>query len=175
MFLILLPRTPTQARLTRNRTDLDHAIGDLRNLLLEQPLDQLGPDPRQDDFHAASDLPDLEDRRPNPLVGVVALAGNLLAPRQDGLRGPQRDRGGGTFHPRHHPGNHLAYLLLELIVDRIPLGLANLLDDHLLGGLRTDTAREFGGVDLGAVMRPSETTVGPVDGDRDLRGLSVLP
>ena len=108
--------------------------------MLEQPLNQLGPDPRQDDLYPTADLPDLEDRGPDPLVGVVALAGNLLAPGQDGLRCPQRYRSRGPFDPRHHPRHHLADLLLELVVDGISLSFTDLLDDHLLGGLCADAA-----------------------------------
>ena len=59
-------------------------------------------------------------------------------------------------------------------MDGISLGFADLLNDHLLGGLGADAAREFGRVDLGAVMRASEATVGPVDRDRDLGGLAIL-
>ena len=162
------------ARLAGDRANLDHAVSDFGNLLLEKPLNKLGANPRQNDLHPTADLPDLEDRRPDPFIGVVALAGNLLGPGQDCLRGTQRDRGGGPFDPRDHPRHHLADLLLELVVDRIPFGFANLLDDHLLGGLGADAAREFGGVDLGTVMRAGEAATGPVDRDGNLGSLTVL-
>ena len=120
--------------------NLDHAVGDLRDLLLEEPLHELRTDPGEDDLHAAADLANLEDGGADSLVGMVRLARDLLAPGQDGLLAAYLHGGSGAFEAGDHARHHLADLLLELVVDGVSLGLADLLDDHLLGGLGADPA-----------------------------------
>ena len=73
------------ARLAGHRADLNHAVGDFGNFLLEQPLHELRPGAAQDHLHAAARLADFEHGRPHALVDMVRLAGNLLAARQDGF------------------------------------------------------------------------------------------
>ena len=102
------------------------------------------------------------------------LARDLLAPGQDGLGGSERDSGGGALKSAHHTRHHLADLLLKLIVDRIPLRFADLLDDHLLGGLGADAAGKLLSVDRHAVTQPGEIAIDPIDIDRDDGGFAVL-
>jgi hypothetical protein len=163
------------AGLAGDRPDLDHPVGDLGDLLLEQPLHELRADPREDDLHPAADLADLEDRAPDPLVGVVRLAGDLLAPRQDRLLRADLNRGGGPLEAGYHARHHLADLLLELVVDGVALGFTDLLDDHLLGRLGADPAGEFRGVERLAVVRAGDLAVLAVDLDRDDGRLAELP
>jgi len=106
---------------------------------------------------------------------VVAFARDLFAPGQDGFGGTESDRRRGAFEAGDHARHHLADLLLELVVDCIPLRFADLLDDHLLGGLRTDAARQFLRVEFDAVTAARHLAIGPVDGDGDLRFFAILP
>ena len=78
------------ARLAGHRPNFDHAVGDFRNFLLEQPLHELRPGAAQDHLHAAARLADFEHRRPHALVHMVRFARNLLAARQDGFDVRQR-------------------------------------------------------------------------------------
>ena len=63
----------------------------------------------------------------------------------------QVDGDRAALEPLDGPGDEVAALVLEFVEEAVALGLANLLDDDLLGGLRGDPA-EFGGVHLDAVL-----------------------
>ena len=85
------------AGLAGDGADFDHALGDLGDLLLEEPLHQLRLGAAEDHLHAAAGLADLVDRRPHALVGMVRFAGDLLAAGQDRLHVGQGHRGGAAF------------------------------------------------------------------------------
>ena len=89
---------------------------------------------------------------------VVALAVHLLAARQ------QRLHALAQLHERvarvgllDDAGDQLAHAVLVLVEHHVPLGLADPLEDHLLGGLGRDAAevvrRDVALVDLIAVLR----------------------
>ncbi len=137
--------------------DLHEAVGDLRHLELEQLLDQLGVAPGDDDRGPFGRRRDLLDDRLDALGVVVALALDLL-----GL-GQQRLDPFAQLHERvarvrllHDAGDQLADAVAVLLVHHVALGLANALQDHLLGGLRGDPAevvgRDVALVDLVAVF-----------------------
>ena len=75
----------TVARLAGHGPYFDHPVDNLRNLLFEQSLHQLGPDAAEDNSHATSRLANLEDRCPYAFIGMVRLAGDLLAAWQEGF------------------------------------------------------------------------------------------
>ena len=157
MFLMRLPRTPTHAptqstrwsraahghlgavaRLAGDRPDLDHAVGDFGNFLLEQAGDQVVPGAAEDDLHAAADLADVADHRPDALVGVMRFAGDLFAAGQDGLDVAQRDGGGSTLVALDDAGDQLVHQFRVLVEQGVAFRLADLLDHDLLGGLGAD-------------------------------------
>ncbi len=78
------------------------------------------------------------------LADVVRLAGDLLAAGQDGLGLAERDDGGAALEPLDGAGDELALLGRVLVEDRVALGLADLLDHHLLGRLGGDAADHLG-------------------------------
>ena len=139
------------ARLAGQGPDRDDLVGDLGNLQLEEPADEVRVGPAQDDLDPLADLADVQDDRPDPLVGVVALAGDLLAPGQDRVGLAQVDDDRPALEPLHRPGDQVAALVLELVEEAVPLGLADLLDDHLLGRLGGDPA-QLGRVHLDPVL-----------------------
>jgi hypothetical protein len=53
--------------------------------------------PAEDDLDPLADLADVEDDGADALAGVVALAGNLLAPGQEGVGLAQVDRDGAPL------------------------------------------------------------------------------
>ena len=106
---------------------------------------------------------------------MESLAGNLLTARQNRLGGPEGDGGRGPFEAAHDTRDHQADLFLELVVDRIPLRFADLLDDDLLGRLGTDPPRQFGRVDLHTVTAAMDAPVGTIDRDLHIGGFAVLP
>ena len=77
---------------------------------------------------------------PDPLAGVVALAGDLLAAGQEGVGLAEVDDDRAPLEPLDGAGDQVAALVLELVEEAVALGLADLLDDHLLGGLGGDPA-----------------------------------
>src|SRR3546814_7740056 len=44
------------------------------------------------------------------------------------------------LHPLHHAGDDLVHAVLELFILPLALGIADLLEDHLLGGLGSNAA-----------------------------------
>ena len=138
------------ARLARDVDDLDQPVGDLGDLELEQLLDQLRAAARDDDARSLGARRDLGDDRLHAHAVVVALAVDLL-----GL-GEQRLDALAQLHERvarvgllDDPRDHLADAVLVLLEHHVALGLADALEDHLLGGLRGDPA-EVGRRDVAA-------------------------
>ena len=161
MFLMREPRTPTQAPtqstfrsmletailaavagLAGQGLDLDGAVGDFGNFVLEQPAHEIGMRARQDDLDAMADLPDVEDDRLDALADVVRFAGNLLAARQDGFGLAQADDGRPALVALDGAVDQVALHGLRIREDGVALGLADLLDHHLLGALGGDAAKD---------------------------------
>ena len=97
-----------------------------------------------DDLRALGGLADLDDVRLHARAVVVAVAGDLLGLRQqrlDPAEVEQRVAGVGLLDDA---GDDVALAAGVLLVLHLALGLANALQDHLLGRLRGDAA-EVGG------------------------------
>ena len=150
-------------RLTRHRVDLDDTLGNLRNLLLEQTLHQLRPRATQDHLDPRTLGPHVRHDRLDPLIGMKRLLRNLLAPRQNRLDRPQGDRGDPTLVSLHHPRDQLVHLRLKLFDQSVSFGLAELLYDHLLGRLRTNSTDHFLIFQVGAVAVARNLALFPVD------------
>ena len=134
------------AGLARDADDLDQAVGDLGHLELEQLLDQLRAAPGDDDARALALGRDVGDHRLDPHPVVVALVPNLLGARQQGLDAlAQLDQRVAVVGLLDDPGDQLADPVLILVVHHLALGLADPLQDHLLGGLRRDPPEVVGG------------------------------
>ena len=119
----------------------------------------------EDDLDALAHLADVQDDGADPLVGVVAFPGNLLAARQDAVGLAQVDDDRAALEPLHRPGDQVANLVLELVEQAVALGFADLLDDHLLGCLRGDPP-QLGGVHLGPVLGGVDCTGLAIDAPR---------
>src|SRR3954452_1105563 len=162
------------ARLARDVLDLDEAVGDLRDLELEQRLDQLAVAARDDDRRALRGGRDLLDDRLDALVVLVALALDLLGLGQQRLDAlAQLDERVAGVLLLDDAGDQLADAVAVLLVHHVPLGLADPLEDHLLGGLRGDAAEVVRGdvplVDLVLVLLELDRI------DLRLLGLAHLP
>ena len=76
---------------------------------------------------------------------LVALAVHLLGARQEGLDAlAQLHEGVARVRLLDDAGDQLAHAVLVLVVGHVPLGLADALEDHLLGGLGGDAAEVVG-------------------------------
>ena len=116
----------------------------------------------QYDAYSVLLLPNVQDHGPDALSGVVRLAGNLLASREDRHRAPQVYRERPAFIARDRSRYDLTYALRVFIENRSALVLADLLDHDLLGGLRGDPAQRFH-VDGLALVRSRDFARKPVD------------
>ncbi len=154
--------------------DFDHAVGNLGNFLLEQPADQRRPRAAEDHLYAAAGLLDLEDGGPNPLIGVVRLAGDLLAARQDGFAVLQSDGRGAPFISLYDAGDELALFFFVFVEQRVAFGFAHLLNDHLLGRLGDDAAQRFAFVERRVIVGARDRAVVAIDADHDFLVFAVL-
>ena len=157
--------------------DLHQAVGDLGHLELEQLLDQLGVAARDDDARPLGRGRDLLDDRLDALRVVVALAVDLLGLRQ------QRLDALAQLHERvagvrllDDAGDQLADAVAVLLEHHVALGLADPLEDHLLGGLGGDAAevvgRDVALVDL--VLGTASSFSGSISGVLGLAHLARL-
>ncbi len=117
---------------------------------------------------------DFEDDRPDPFVGMMRFARDLLAARQDRFEAAERHGGSTTLRSLNDPVHHLPDLLLVFVDQRIAFGFADLLDDDLLGGLRSDAADHLLGVERLAVAAGVDRAVFAGDPHHDVRFLAVL-
>ena len=121
---------------------------------------------RQHDLHAMALLADLQDDGLDALADVVRFAGNLLAARQKSLALAERNDGGAGVHAGDGADHEFALLAGELVEYRVRFGLANLLDNHLLGRLRGDAAERFG-VEFVLAVAGDDVAGGLVDLNED--------
>ena len=100
---------------------------------------------RQDDLGPARRLVDIDDVGHDAIASSIGLALHLLAYRQDGLGPPQVDHQIASLEAPHDPRDQLSLAVLVLIEDVLALGLADPLQDHLLGGLSGDAPETLPG------------------------------
>ena len=131
------------ARFAGDGLDLDRAVVDLRDLELEQPLEEALVRPRHEDLRTLRGATDLEHVGLDVLADPVVLDGRLLGrgeDRLDVLADVEDDR--PRLDAVDRARDELALAVGELVEDDVPLGLAEALQDHLLGGLRADPAED---------------------------------
>ena len=109
----------------------------------------------------------------DPFVGVVAFPGNLLAAGQDAVGLAQVDDDRATLEPLHRPGDEVGTLVLEFVEEAVALGLADLLDDHLLGCLRRDSP-QLRGIHLDPVLGGVDGTGLAIDVNLDIGSFRIV-
>ncbi len=162
------------ARLAGHGLDLDHAVADLGDLLLEEAFDQLGPGTAQDDFDAGALLADVADGGADAFVGVVGLAGDLFALWEDGLGVGQGDGGGAAFVALDDAGDELILLLHVFVEERVAFRLADLLNHDLLGGLGGDPLGDLLRRQGDAVVDAGDGPILAIDGDHDVLFFAIV-
>ena len=128
----------------------------------------------KDDFHPAPRFADLAHDGAHPFVGVMGLAGDLLASGQQRLRIAQCHRGRPPLVALHDTGNQLVLQVHVFLVQGIPFRLADLLDHHLLGRLRPDSLGHLFRSQRHPVVSPADHTTLAVDEDFDLLLFAVV-
>jgi hypothetical protein len=160
------------ARVARHRLDLDDAVIDFRHLLREQLGHELRMGARQEDLRSAGLFADIVDVGAHALALAKAFARQQLVPAQHRFGAAKIDDDVAEFDPLDEAVDDLADAVLELQKLPLTLGVAHLLDNHLLRGLRRDPAeidrRQRVGdkiADLGLGVKPLRRF------ERDLRRL----
>ena len=122
------------------RLDLEEPFFDLRDLEFEQLDEELRRDAGQDELGSARAAIDLEQVSPDPIADPQVLLGNHLFTRQNRFEATGFDDGVAAFHALDGAGDQVFLAIKEVVEDLLPLGIANLLQNHLFGGLRADPA-----------------------------------
>src|SRR5262249_29650884 len=126
------------ARLAGDALDLDHAVGDLGHLDLEEAAHDVGVGARADDPDAQPDLLHLGDQHLDAVADRVGLAAHRLGARQDPLALAEIDDQVAGLDALHDAGDDRALAGVVLREDAVLLGLSVALDHHLLRDLGAD-------------------------------------
>ncbi len=119
---------------------------DLGDLELEQPAQEVLVGAADEQLRATQPAADLEDEGLDRLADPVVLERRLLGRGEDRLRPGDPALAGQVeddrprLDPVDRPGDELAFAAGELVVGDVTLGLAEALQDDLLGGLGMDPA-----------------------------------
>src|SRR5690606_24556087 len=165
------------ARVAGHGLDLDDAVVDLRHLHLEQFRHELRVGARQEDLRAAGFAPHVLDVAADAVADAIGLAADLLVPAQDALAPADVDDDVAVFLALDDPVDDAALAVLEFLELAVALGLAHLLQDHLLGALRGDAAQIDGGNlihDLVADLRVGQVAFRLLDGQLGVVVLKFL-
>ena len=162
--------TPILARLpgiAGGGLDLDDAVVNLGHFLGEQLLHEVGVGARQEDLRAAGFAADRQDQAADAVADADHFARDLLVAADDALGAAEVDDDVAELDALDDAGDDLAGAVLELLILALALGVADLLEDDLLGGLggdpaeldrrqRVDDEVADRGVGLAASARPSD-------------------
>src|SRR6185295_12108036 len=128
------------ARVAGRSLDLDDAVVNLGHFLGEQLLHEVGMGARQEDLRAAGLAPHRHDQRADAVADADHFARDLLVAADDAFGAAEVDDDVAELDPLDHAGDDLGGAILEFLVLALALGVADLLEDHLLGGLGGDSA-----------------------------------
>ena len=133
-----------QARVARGGLDLEQAFLDLRHLELEELHQELRGHARQDELRAARLAIDLGDERAHAVAHAQVFLRDQLVARQQRLDAARFHDQVAALGALHGAGHERLAALEEVVEDLLALGVADLLQDHLLGGLRADAPEGLG-------------------------------
>src|SRR5690242_1179161 len=94
----------------------------------------------QEDLRAAHLAGDAQDQAADAVTDADHLARYLLVAANDTLGAAKVDDDVPELHALDDAGDDFARAVLELLILALALGIADLLEDHLLGGLGGDPA-----------------------------------
>ena len=132
------------AGLARALPNLDDALVNLGHLLLEQLAQEFVGGAREHDRQPLLGQVDVENERADAIALAIALVRNLLFFGQDRLGASEVDDHVLALEALHDARDDFALAILELVEDLFSLGVADVLDQVLLGRLRRDTAHRRG-------------------------------
>src|SRR6185437_1825183 len=137
------------SRFAGDGTDLDGAIVNFGHFHFKKALHQGGIGARDDDLRPLRGAIHGANGDTQAITDVVGLEAGLLALGQPGFGSAEVHDKVRAFGALHDAIEHLADAGVVFVVDRVALGLAHLLQNNLLRGLRGDSAQHSGGLGLG--------------------------
>ncbi len=135
------------SRFAGDPPDGHNAFADFRDLGFEQFPDKAGIGAGEHDLRILGGLLNVQDVCLDPIPQAIMLPGHLLLGRQNRLGFAHVHNDVPPVKALHNAVYQFALAVLVVLVGVFALGLAYVLDDHLLGGLRGDSA-EIRGVQL---------------------------
>ncbi len=151
-----------------DRPDLDDAVVDFRHFLREQLGHELRMRARQEDLRPARLAPHVVDEGADAVAVAEGLARQHLVAAHDRLAAAEIDHDVAVLDPLDDAVDDVADAILVFLILPVALGLAHLLHDHLLGGLRRDATvfeRRQRFRDVVADLRGRIALLGVVDRD----------
>ena len=135
-----------RAGLAGDTLDFDQAAANFGHFQLQEPAQHRGVAARNCDLRAACGPFDIHDVDANLLVQAITLAGNLFPTRHLRLFLVFQVQGNALRIDRlNRTDDDLVDLAAKAGELALPISLAQALGNHLLGGLRGDTAKVVGG------------------------------
>src|SRR6185369_13873141 len=128
------------ARVAGDRADGDDAVVDLGHFLHEQLGHELRMGAAQKDLRAALFAADVVDVGADAVAVAVHLARDQFVAADDGLAAAEIDDDVAVLDALDGAVDDLADAIDVLVVHALALGIADLLHDHLLGGLGGNAA-----------------------------------
>ena len=128
------------ARVAGGGLDLDDAVVNLRHFLREQLLHEVGMGAAEENLRAAGFAADRHDQRADAVADADHLARDLLVAADDALGPAEVDDDVAELDALDDAGDDFAGAVLELFELAFALGVADLLEDDLLGGLGGNAA-----------------------------------
>ena len=128
------------ARIARHGLDLDDAIVNLRHFHLEQFRHELRIGAAEEYLRPALFAAHVLDIAAHAVIGAIGFAPDLFVAAQDRLAPAHIDDDVAVFLALDLTIDDRADAVLEFLILPVALGLAYLLQDHLLGALRGDPA-----------------------------------
>ena len=134
-----------QARVARGAENLDEALADLRHLDLEQLDQEFRRRAREEQLRAARLRPNLAQQALDAVLRLDRLARDQILARDEAFGiAAEVDIGAVAVDALDDAAHELARAALVRLDDLLALGLAHLLHDDLLRGLRRDAAELHG-------------------------------
>ena len=128
------------AGVARGGLDLDQPLLDLRHFELEQAHQELRRDARQDELRALGRAVDLGHVGADAVADAQHFLRDQLVARDHALDAARLDDHVAALDALDGAGQQVVLALEEVVQDLLALGVADLLQDHLLRRLRADAA-----------------------------------
>src|SRR5690606_5149517 len=128
------------AGVARDGLDLDHAVVDFRHFLPEELGQEIGMGAGEENLRPALFAAHVVDIGAHAVAGLEMLAREAVLAAHVALAAAEVDRDVAVFHALDDARDDFARAVLVFLEHALALGVADLLEDDLLGGLGGDAA-----------------------------------